>query len=60
MFDNGLSMRMLEDYIEVVRDVALSRDIGKGEFKGRLKENILPLFQLASNQGYQVWENGGG
>ncbi|MCP4216136.1 MAG: HNH endonuclease, partial [bacterium] len=58
-FDNGISMRLLEDYIEVLRDISFSRDVGSVEFKGRLKESIRPLFQLASNQGYQVWENGG-
>lgn len=49
-------MRLVEDYIEIARDIIFSKNIRSDIFVRNLKENIIPLYQLARNQGFPVWE----
>ena len=52
---HNLSRKLLDDYTDISRDNALSRNIKKDTFIRNLKESLIPLYQLAQNQGYLVW-----
>lgn len=53
---------LLEDYLTINNNLDIndlikgSRKIYKEEFSKTLKSTILPLYQIAYNQGYTVWE----
>ena len=57
------SKRFLEDYLNINKKLDLNdminskKEITKNEFNDSLKSTILPLFQIAYNQGYELWEN---
>jgi hypothetical protein len=53
---NQFPEKLLEDYLEISKDIFMSRDIKSDFFLKNLKENLIPLYQLACNQGFQVWE----
>lgn len=55
--ENNFPIKLLEDYIEIIRDITFSRNIKSNIFVKKLRENLIPLYQLAANQGYTVWEN---
>lgn len=55
--DRDFSMRQLEDYFEISRDIIFSRNMQRDVFVQKLKENLIPLYQLAYNQGFPVWKN---
>jgi hypothetical protein len=54
--DIGLSKKMIEDYL-LLGEVELKKDFPKELFVKSLHDVIIPLHQLAINQGFQVWEN---
>lgn len=57
------SKRFLEDYLNINKKLDLNdliyskKEIPRNEFDNSLKSTILPLFQIAFNQGYELWEN---
>lgn len=51
------STKLLEDYIEISGEMIFSRDIRNEVFVNNLRDNLIPLHQLAFNQGFPVWEN---
>lgn len=57
--EHNLSRKLLDDYTDISRYNTLSRDIKKDMFVQNLKESLVPLYQLAHNQGYLVWTNQG-
>lgn len=46
----------LEGYLSINIAASNQRRIEKEEFNQKLKANIEPLYQIAFNQGYGVWE----
>ncbi|MFC2155432.1 HNH endonuclease domain-containing protein [Acidobacteriota bacterium] len=54
---NQFPEELLGDYIEISKDIFLSRNIKSDIFVKNLKESLIPLYQLAYNQGFQVWDN---
>ena len=59
------SKKILEDYLTINKKLDLNyllnkdRGITREEFADSLKATIYPLYQIAYNQGYEVWHNGG-
>lgn len=57
------SKKILEDYLTINKKLDLNyllnknREISKSEFSDSLKATICPLYQIAYNQGYEVWNN---
>lgn len=57
------SKKYLEDYLTINKKLDLNhmihrkQDVSKNEFNDSLKKTILPLFQIAYNQGYELWQN---
>jgi hypothetical protein len=55
--------RFLEDYLNINKKLDLNdlvntkKEITKAEFEDSMKSTILPLFQIAFNQGYELWHN---
>jgi len=55
--------KFLEDYLSINRKLDLNdlinakKEITKAEFEDSLKSTILPLYQIAFNQGYELWHN---
>ncbi|HOJ11805.1 MAG TPA: HNH endonuclease domain-containing protein [Clostridiales bacterium] len=51
----------LEDYLTINKKLDLNsllyNNISKHEFSDSIKSNIIPLFQIAYNQGYDLWCN---
>ncbi|MGD2085009.1 MAG: HNH endonuclease domain-containing protein [Candidatus Aminicenantes bacterium] len=54
--DINIEMRLLEDYFEINRDIMITRNLNRNAFIKNLKEHLIPLYQLAYNQGFPVWE----
>ena len=54
--EHKLPRKLLDDYIEISRGSALSGNIKRDIFVRNLKESLVPLYQLARNQGYIVWK----
>ena len=58
------SKKILEDYLTINKKLDLNyllnkdRGISKEEFADSLRATIYPLYQIAYNQGYEVWHNG--
>lgn len=57
------SKKILEDYLTINKKLDLNyllnkdRGITREEFADSLKATIYPLYQIAYNQGYEVWHN---
>ena len=57
------SKKILEDYLTINKKLDLNyllnkdRGISKEEFADSLRATIYPLYQIAYNQGYEVWHN---
>lgn len=57
------SRKILEDYLTINKKLDLNyllnkdRRISKEEFADSLRATIYPLYQIAYNQGYEVWHN---
>lgn len=57
------SKKFLEDYLTINKKLDLrhlinsENIIGRKEFEDSLKSTILPLYQIAYNQGYELWQN---
>lgn len=50
--------KYLDDYFHINNNLnLLSKEIDKKTFSNSIKSNVMPLFQIASNQGYGIWEN---
>jgi hypothetical protein len=58
-----ISKGFLEDYLTINKKLDLHKlsktngDVPKAEFIGSLKSTITPLFQIAYNQGYVLWQS---
>jgi len=48
--------KLLEDYYIVFRELLTAERLKKETFFKGLDETILPLYQIAQNQGFQVWK----
>jgi len=48
--------KLLEDYYIVFRELLTAERLKKEVFFKGLDETILPLYQIAQNQGFQVWK----
>ena len=55
--NHDLSAKYLEDYLEINKNIRLSKEIPKEYFINSLKETITPIYQIAKNQGFIVWES---
>ena len=57
------SKRLLEDYLNINKELDLNdliyskKEIARNQFEDSLKATIIPLFQIAYNQGYELWQN---
>lgn len=57
------SKNFLEDYLTINKKLDLNemihskREVSKNEFNDSLKTTIYPLYQIAYNQGYELWQN---
>ena len=57
------SKQFLEDYLTINKKLDINlllnanRGISKEEFSDSLNKTIMPLFQIAYNQGYEIWNN---
>lgn len=55
--------KLLEEYLTINKKLDLNkllntnRDISEKEFNNSLESTVKPLFQIAYNQGYLLWEN---
>lgn len=54
--ENQFSPKLLEDYYVILKEDYLLKNIAEDTFTKKLKENIIPLYQIAENQGFTVWE----
>ncbi|MCK8826799.1 hypothetical protein MWH25_03440 [Natroniella acetigena] len=52
----GFSKKQMEDYLSLNQNMVLSKDVTKDFFVSSLEETILPLYQIAKNQGFMVLE----
>ncbi len=52
---NNFSNKKIEDYIELTDDIKLKEVISKNKFVNSLKSNIKPLYEIARNQGFLLW-----
>ncbi len=61
MKSNNAFKHCIEDYLTINKKIdinlSLHKDITKEEFTDSIKSVIIPLFQIASNQGYGLWHN---
>ena len=53
---HDLSEKYIEDYLEINKNIRLSKDIPQEYFIKSLKETITPIHQIAKNQGFLVWD----
>ena len=53
---HDLSEKYLEDYLETNKNLSLSKDIPDQYFINSLKETITPIYQIAKNQGFMIWD----
>lgn len=56
---NNKSKKCLEDYLNMnnaMQKICIKSEIYKEEFKEALKNAIIPLYQIAYNQGYMLWK----
>ncbi|KMT22715.1 HNH endonuclease domain-containing protein [Clostridium cylindrosporum] len=55
------NIRYLEDYLTINKKVdinlLLQGNVNKEEFTYSIKSTIIPLYQIAYNQGYDIWHN---
>lgn len=57
------SKKFLEDYLTINKKLDLNamihatQEVSKNEFNNSLKTTIFPLYQIAYNQGYELWQN---
>jgi hypothetical protein len=56
------SKKILEDYLTINNKIDINalmnsnREINKNEFSNSLKSTVQPLYQIAYNQGYELWD----
>ena len=51
----NISYKLLEDYLTLPK-IILTKNFPKKRFILSLKETIQPLYQVAVNQGFEIWE----
>ncbi len=54
--EHKLPNKLLDDYKDISRGNTRPRNIKRDIFVRNLKESLVPLYQLAHNQGYLVWK----
>ena len=52
--EHGFPKRSLEDYLEIP-GITLNTEIPAHEFSARIRDTIMPLYQIARNQGFGMW-----
>lgn len=50
--------KQLEDYLHLSKNMDLSKGIDRQNFSNSIKSAVTPLFQIAYNQGYGLWNAG--
>ena len=52
--EHGFPKKSLEDYLEIP-GITLSTEIPAHDFTTSLRDTIMPLYQIARNQGFGMW-----
>ena len=53
---HNFCQKELEDYFTISRNIDLKKEISKEYFVKNLKDTINPIYQIAQNQGFIIWE----
>ena len=46
----------IEDYFTISKNINLNKDISKEYFVENLRNTIMPIYQIAYNQGFMIWD----
>lgn len=57
ILESGKLRKQLEDYTRLSGNIDLSKGVDMQDFSNSIKSAITPLFQIAYNQGYGLWND---
>ena len=53
--NNNFRKKEIEDYITIMKDMDYKKDFPKRHFIENLQDTIIPVYQIAKNQGFLLW-----
>ena len=53
--NNNFPKKEIEDYFTIIKDIEYKKDFSKDIFIKNLKDTIVPIYQIAKNQGFLLW-----